>query len=443
MKHATKKIYQLMLTFVVFVVASCETEYLNPSAASQSQAVSDANALIALANGLQQKYSVGGASPEYALASANGLLTKELLVLNAGNTNELLLSQGGGSVQGNNSILSNLWNQSNLVRANANIILENLGVVGDQGTKGALQAHASIYKALALGNLAIFWEKAPSKVETNTTFVDRVIILNEAITTLEAASVELAKAPIPATFTAGIVSGLSYANTINALIARYALMVGNYDKAITAANAVSLAVTVKSVMNHDDISPNALFFSSFSARNNTEPTDGSFSLPVALQTNPLDKRIGFFFLSGNPAVTKVNRGRAGFFQANNSAIPIYRPGEIILIKAEANVRKSTQDLAAAVTELNNILTKIPSSDAFGIGADLPAYSGANTAPAILDEIYKQRCIELYLTGLRLEDSRRFGRPGPGATGAERSRNFLPYPFSERDNNPNTPADPAN
>lgn len=26
---------------------------------------------------------------------------------------------------------------------------------------------------------------------------------------------------------------------------------------------------------------------------------------------------------------------------------------------------------------------------------------------------------------------------------ERTREFLPYPFSERDNNPNTPADPAN
>ena len=439
MKYLSKKINQLLIAFVILVVVSCDTEYLNPSAATPEQAVSDANALIALANGLQQKYSVGVASPEYALTSANGLLTKELLVLNAGNTNELLLSQGGGSVQGNNSVLTNLWNQSNLVKSNANIILENLAVVGDQGTKGALQAHASIFKALALGNLAMFWEKAPLVVQTNAPFVDRIAVLNEAISSLEAAKAELAKAAIPATFTAGIVSGIDYANTINALIARYALMVGNYDKALTAANAVSLAVTVKSTMNHDDVSPNAMFFSSFAARNNTEPVDAAFSLPSALQTPTSDKRISFFF---NPQTTTPlpNKARAGFFAANGAAVPIYRPGEITLIKAEAHVRKPSPDLVAAVAELNKILVKKPVliEDPFLIGADLPIYAGGNSAAEILTEIYKQRCIELYLSGLRLEDSRRFGRPA-----SERGRTFLPYPFSERDNNTNTPADPAN
>jgi hypothetical protein len=434
MKYTTmKKTYKLLIVFALFL-ASCDKEYFNPSSASQDQVVSDVNALISLANGLQYKYSVGQASPEYTVASAGGLLGKELLVLNAGNTNELLLTQGGGSVLGNNSILTNLWNQSNLVKSNATIILNNLSIVGDQGTKGALQAHASIYKALALGNLAMFWEKAPISVEKNAAFVDRIAVLNEAISILEAASTELAKAAIPPTFTAQIVSGLDYANTLNALIARYALMAGNYDKALVAANAVSLAVSVKSVINHDDISPNALFFASFAARNNTEPINTTFSLPASLlPLDANDKRIAFFCNT----TAGLNKGRASFFTANNAAVPIYRPGEMTLIKAEANVRKSAQDLTAAVSELNKILTKAPASDAFGIGAGLTAYAGANTAAAILDEIYKQRCIELYLTGMRLEDSRRFSRPL-----IERGRNFAPYPFSERDNNPNTPADPA-
>ncbi|MEY3620470.1 MAG: hypothetical protein RLZZ391_836, partial [Bacteroidota bacterium] len=43
----------------------------------------------------------------------------------------------------------------------------------------------------------------------------------------------------------------------------------------------------------------------------------------------------------------------------------------------------------------------------------------------------------YMSGLKLEDMRRFGR----AT-TERKRNFFPYPFKERDGNPNTPADPS-
>jgi hypothetical protein len=49
---------------------------------------------------------------------------------------------------------------------------------------------------------------------------------------------------------------------------------------------------------------------------------------------------------------------------------------------------------------------------------------------------------MYMSSLKLEDSRRFDRPGAGTAGAERNRNWYPYPDSERNNNTNTPADPA-
>ena len=47
-----------------------------------------------------------------------------------------------------------------------------------------------------------------------------------------------------------------------------------------------------------------------------------------------------------------------------------------------------------------------------------------------------------MSGLKLEDNRRFARPEPPTNATERSRNFYPYPFVERDNNPRTPADPS-
>ncbi|MBA4053885.1 MAG: RagB/SusD family nutrient uptake outer membrane protein, partial [Marivirga sp.] len=177
-----------------------------------------------------------------------------------------------------------------------------------------------------------------------------------------------------------------------------------------------------------------LFESSFSNRNVTEPQDDKFALPVALQTPPTDKRIAFFINS----TAGVNKARASFFTSNTSTLPLYRVGEMYLIKAEALIRKSAANLTDAVTELNKVITKVPASDPWGIGADLPPYSGGMTEQEVLDEIYKQRCIELYLSGLRFEDSRRFGRPQ-----VERgNRNFMPYPFTERDNNSNTPTDPA-
>jgi hypothetical protein len=85
-----------------------------------------------------------------------------------------------------------------------------------------------------------------------------------------------------------------------------------------------------------------------------------------------------------------------------------------------------------------VRTKKPADDPFGVGADQPVYSGSVAEAALLAEIYKQRAIELYMSGMRLQDQRRLGRPA-----AERKRTgFMPFPQVERDNNPNTPDDPA-
>lgn len=51
----------------------------------------------------------------------------------------------------------------------------------------------------------------------------------------------------------------------------------------------------------------------------------------------------------------------------------------------------------------------------------------------------------FLTGLRFGDSKRFhpdfAVPSAANTTNERNRNYYPYPSIERENNPNTPADP--
>jgi hypothetical protein len=118
---------------------------------------------------------------------------------------------------------------------------------------------------------------------------------------------------------------------------------------------------------------------------------------------------------------------------------VYLPGELALIRAEALARKGM--VGEAIDALNEVLTKQPTEDAFGVGAGLNAYTGAETQEAVLDAIYANRCIELMMSGLRLEDSRRFGRPAPNTDNEERNRNFYPYPDSERANNTNTPEDP--
>lgn len=423
-----KRILYIFSVALTLSVSSCnQEEYLNPSAASEQQVVNDVNGLITLCNGLQYRFTIGRASPGYTVPTATGLVTRELTVLNAGNADEEFLRLGAANVQGINSIVNNLWSQSNLVKASADIILKNADKVADAGTKAGIVGYASIFRALALGNLATYWEKAPIAVGENATFSSREDVLREAIKQLETAAANTTA--VSANFTSRVVPGIDIPNTIQALIARFSLMLGDYDKAIAAADKVDL--TRRSVFNFDDLSRNAMFDNTFSNRNVTEPLNTAFGLPDALRPATADKRIGFFFNT----TAGSNLARASFFTANNSAIPVYRPGEIILIKAEALARRN--NVSGAITELNKVLTK--KTDAVGIGADLPAYSGALTQADVLTEIYRQRCIELYLTGLKLDDSRRFARPA-----SERTRTFFPYPASERDNNPsNTPADPTN
>ena len=87
-------------------------------------------------------------------------------------------------------------------------------------------------------------------------------------------------------------------------------------------------------------------------------------------------------------------------------------------------------------------TKTALSDIYGIGAAQAPYAGTLDQASLLTDIYKQRRIELFFSGMELEDARRFNRPAPNAPNEERNRTFYPYPFIERDNNTNTPADPV-
>ena len=420
-------------------LGACNKEYVNPSTVRQQQAVSSSDGLIALSNGLQARYTTNGLlSVLYNSVALGGLSTRELTVLNVGNIEEFNVSQGGGVVNNANGVVRNLWTPANLVKSNADLVLASVNptVVTEAGTRSGIIAYAAIFRALALGQLAQFFEKAPLVTQDASPFVDRLEVLRSAVTQLEAAAAQLTTAPVSAEFNSKIIPGIDLPNTVQALIARYSLMAGDYDKALAAAARVDL--TRRSVFNFDALTRNPLFDTAFSNRNLFEPTDANLGLSGALAPDPADRRLPFLVRAA-PTATQ-NRG-LGFYTANETAIPVYLPGEILLIRAEALVRKN--DLPGAITELNKVRTKTATPPTDPLGAGLPAYSGPVTAEAVLLEILRNRNIELAFLGFRLEDSRRFGRPGPGAPGAERNRNFYPYPRVERENNPATPADPLN
>jgi hypothetical protein len=427
-----KILYKYQIAFLLGIVSltSCKKDFVNPNAPTTDQVFSSARGLVGVNLGAQRTYSLGGASVVYGLVTANGFTTNEVILMNAGNVAEFQFSRGGSAVDATNTVLANIWTNANKVIYDANSVITAAEGLNDRAYASGLIAHASILKALSIGSMSMLWEKVPDGIGTNVKFIDRNAGFAAAIATIDNALSRVTATPISASYTADAVPGLDYVNTLNALKARYLLFSGKNAEAITAANLVDL--TKKSTFNYDAVSTNPVFTAATATNNVYQVIDSTLGLPAALAPTAGDGRIAFY-TSINATVAPRFRIN-GFYNATTTGIPVYLPSEMTLIKAEAYAR--TNNLTSALTELNKVITKTAAADPFKVGANLAA-STASTSTAILDEIYKNRCIELYMSGLKLEDMRRFGR----AT-TERKRNFFPYPFKERDGNPNTPADPS-
>jgi hypothetical protein len=427
-----KKIIFIAFAFLLVVQTACKKEYTNPNAPTDVEVLNTVEGLTRLIVGIKNRYATNVLAPAvvYQGISASGLTTREVTVLNAGNADLAQIENGGTNLAPNNGVLSSLWTTANIVASEAQKLINGSASISDVNTRNAVQIYGHLYKALSLGTMAIYWEKLPVNAGENAVFSTRTEALQTAVTLLDEASALLGSTTIPASFTTSVGSEIDLVHTLRALAARIYLMLGNNDLAIARAAAVDL--TKRSVFFYNNTNPNPVFRSSLT-NNNTYGIRTNFGLSGVLLPNPLDKRITFHLV-------KNAANGSGFFLGDATAIPIYQPGEMLLIQAEANARKN--QLSAAKNFLDMVLTKTAAQDAFGVGAELPAYAGPMTQDDLLLEIYKNRCIEMYLSGLKFEDSRRFNRPGPGSPNAERTRNFYPYPQQERDGNSNTPADPA-
>ncbi len=433
-----KKILIAFCAIAVFQT-SCTKTYLNPNAPDLTAVLSTPEGLLSYIVGTKQTWAT---SVRYNETICGGQNTHEVLVLNNGNADLAALYNGGTNVGGGNALIRAFWSSLNQVRANGQIVIDNSKGLLNPQTQATVNAYGNYFKAMAIATLAEYWENVPATVISSTdyltgarvTFKPRADMLDEAIGNLNAAAATLAATPVTAANSSLVASNLGFdidlPNAIQALLARIYTVRGNSASALAAAQKVDL--TSKSVWKYDDANRNPLY-NDFSTNNISGGNPINFALPPTLtQVDSTDGRLAFYLGS-----TKTSRV-TGFAIATTTFVPVYLPGEITLIKAEAYAR--TNDLVNATIELNKILTK--TTDPFGVTAKGKVYSGAVTQAAILTEIYRQRCIELYLSGQRLEDVRRFGRPILSDPNSESSRKFYPYPNVERDDNPNTPVDPA-
>lgn len=431
MKHFIKNIGYSAATLVLLAIGSgCSKDYTDPNNASQDQVFTSVRGITGVAAGLQRIYTAGRASSLYNRVTVDGFSTNQFFIVNRGNLAEDQLERGGTNVDGTNTILAGLWTSSNKIIFDADNVLNAAAALGDKNYASGLIGYATIFKALALGDMAMFWEKIPASLGSNVTFISRAEGFTKAVAEIDKALAAISANAISASFAANVPAGIDIPNTLQALKARFLLFSGNYSGALSAANLVDLSK--KSTFNFDAVNVNPVFETATATNNVYQPVDSTLGLPLSLRPDLTDKRVSFYT---SIAVSLPRFRIKGFGETNLTQWPVYLPGEITLIRAECLARAATPDLVNAQAALNTVLTK--TTDSYGIGAALPAIGTALSQTALLDEIYKNRCIELFMSGLKLEDTRRFNRPN-----TEKKRNLMPYPFRERDNNPNTPTDPT-
>lgn len=432
MKNITiKNVTGVFLLGITLLQMSCKKDYTDPSRATEDQVFTSAKGLTGVVVGLQRVYTLGRGSTLYNLITINGLTTNELIVVNTGNTAEVQLAAGGTLVDGNHTMLTTYWTTCNKVIYDADLVITNAQNLSDKNYASGLIAYASIFKAMSIADMSQFWEKVPAGIGNNVTFIDRVDGFKKAIQVIDDALAAISANAISASFISSVPAGIDISNTLYALKARYSLYAGLYPQALAAANLVNLSI--KSTFNYDALSLNPVFEVATSTNNVVQPKDSTLGLVPALAPSLSDQRVPFYTVI-NPTIAprfRINN----FGNAASQAIPVYLPGEITLIKAECYARAN--DSTTSKTFLNSVITKTPASDPFGVGGNQPAMNSFGSYAALLDQIYRQRCIEMFMSGQKLEDMRRFGRPL-----SERKRNLMPYPLRERDNNPNTPADPS-
>lgn len=419
---------------VFLPAAGCDFDVTDPNQATEEAVASSAEGLMAVAVGMQRFYA------RYVVETAivfHGVTAREVAV-NSTYWNQEMLEAGGQALTGAPGEVVGSFSRPVTILRMSGLILENApNVTLNPGTRRGLLALAHLYRAMALGELAKAFEQAPLDVDVNeqAEFVPREQVLAAALDHLERAEQELAQG-LSEEFTSAVLgSNFHMSNVLRLYRARYQLMLGQYQAAIATADAIDAASV--SYFHYDAQYPNPVYRQMVETR--LYAARDSLGTPTV---EAGDQRIGFF-LTDDPAVSNPNEypidRLTGLFTSASAPIPVYRPGEIPLIRAEAHLRLDR--FSEAVAEIDAVRTKTAAEDPLGLGAGLGAYAGALTVEALEEEIYRQRAAELYLAGTRWEDSRRLNRPGP-PTLTERNRNFFPYPDQERQNNPNTPADPA-
>jgi SusD family. len=433
---------QSLGAFAAITLVACNLDLQNPNQPTEGQVTSSPDGVIALATGLQGRFSQSYGNYAYMA----GLVTDEFA-----STTAALISISDaeqGSVPPGAGIAENVFNSIYRTVRTADDVLTGANALSgqfDAGTHSGLRALAFALKAESLGEALQSYQQIPINTfgVTAPTYVARAEALTLVRQLLDSAEAEIAATPPSAFFNNNIMTpGSNLPNIIHLFRARYARMGGDDATAITASNLVSRSgPTAISVLTFP--APTVNFYANVTGGTNGIAPRRQWRLSMTGG----DQRFTWFVV---PSTTATGRIGALLDPWNRYAgpqapLPVYFPDEALLIKAEALA--NTNQLAQSQAVLDSVRTDCTGNR--GIDdpkACLAPLVGALTQAQLIVEIYDQRRYELLGTGLRWEDSRRrnlirgpIAAPGVPTDG---QRCWLPYAIGDRNSNPNVPADPV-
>jgi starch-binding outer membrane protein, SusD/RagB family len=334
------------------------------------------------------------------------------------------------------------WEDSYMVINTANNILSALAVVND-ADRDRVQGEALFLRGLMYFDLVRFFAQqyqfgaantqmgvplvlTPTQGITASSFVTRNTV--DEIYAQVLADLTLAASKLPEDNDVYASSGAA-----NALLARVYLQMGDYAHARDAASAVissgtyTLMSTYAEVFNNDNNTTEDIFATQITPQDRMSSMTEFFSVPeyggrdgdidilpahLALYSAN-DQRLSLFFL-GNGAM------RCGKWNNQYGVVNLIRLAEMYLIRAECNIRLSTNVGDTPLADYNVIHTRA--------GLD-PAVS------VTLDDILYERRLELAFEGFKIHDVRRLHQNVASFT-YDDPKLVFPIPDRDIEANPN-------
>lgn len=382
----------------LLIAGGCDLNVDNPNALDEDTVFTTDQGLLALVVGMQDRFAenVDGFVQGSALVTDEwGTGTRSLSSYRALLTGELIDPESG--------VILEPWSGAYDVINLADQVLANAGNVGlSSGAATGVSAVAKTFKGMSFGILGSQFERVILNPDAESpTLSPAAAAIEEAITLLESARTDyggLSAADRSYLTTRVLGAGFDLGSTIDAMLARYYLEVGDYTNAIAAANRVDLSVRSMLPYPAPDLNPIC----------NLSECGLQYVFPLAsfaTQAEPGDGRVAYWVEAASPTFTGTPDSvliPLARYSGRNEGYLTYVPDEMTLIRAEAQARLG--NLQAARDLINEVRTRTTVEPIAG----LPALSAAQlpTLGSILTQILYERRYELYEQGLRWSDVRR-------------------------------------